>query len=147
MNTQKFQDIGQSHPDLLTVTDYEKEITQLINNGEDPITVEKFITDVEQKFLVELFEIRLALAISIYNQDSNKFSKLLAFMKELTNRVLESNKSNNAAFAPSKKDFEKILNILNQIRDQETFYLQLDTLKYGNPLVFGIFTAAKNDKQ
>jgi hypothetical protein len=136
----------ESLDDSLRVQDHKEIIAEQIQAGESLNQIEEYINRVEDAFQVELHETRLLLAMSIYNQDPNQFNNLLPFIKAEVNRMLALSKSNNPFIVPTRNDLSGILNILDQIKDKETFYLQLDTLKYGNPLIFSIFSQAKKIK-
>jgi DNA repair exonuclease SbcCD ATPase subunit len=133
----------ESLDDLLRVQDHKEIIAEQIQAGESLNQIEEYINRVEDAFQVELHKTKLLLAMSIYNQDPNQFNKLLPFIKTEVNRVLAS-KSNNPFFVPTRNDLNGISNMLDQVKEMETFNLQLDTLKYGNPLISSILCEAKS---
>jgi hypothetical protein len=134
--------------DSFRVQDHEAIIVNQIQLGENPNHIEEYISNVEAAFQVELHELRLSLAISIYNQEQSfdNFNKLIPFMKNITSYALEFNDSNNALFTLPENVIYKIQSILDQIQKPDTFYELLQGLQYGSPLVISIFNEVRNNK-
>ena len=115
MTPPNYQQIHQTHPDLLRLSDHKEEISERIQKGEDPKQIEQFIQKVEVVFQTNLDSLRLELAINSYNQNPEVFSNFQNITKYYPDFNSES---------------------LSSVANQSLFNSQLQSLRFGSPRVF-----------
>ena len=115
MTPPNYEPIAQTHPDLLTLSDHKKEISERIQKGDDPKNIEILIQKVEVVFQSNLDSLRLELAINSYNQNPAIFRKF----------------QDVAQYYP-EFDSESLHNVTNK----DLFNSQVQSLSFGSPRAF-----------